>query len=486
MLPVPPVPRVATLLNHNLRLTQLSLPDISLQYDAIPAAISRLKYLQRLTITNFEWIVGATKRGTMLLLQACLPLPDLTELIMDYRVDWSDHDEDSSRSKPLKPKKIPVRLDLETIIQESSIARFSQYPSASKIKLLHLPGCGREMNPLVVPLLTSGLLDLESCTIPWVKRCRNPTDIERMVQLHCPKLKHLTYQSAEAGDACEDDKFAHAFVRGSSRLESFVCSNFSREYGAGIQPIFSDLVAHHCNTLREFELTECWRLSSRYQQAILSQCRELRRFWVKSTFPEGSTGFRFTDASKGDWVCTELRELRLTLNLHFDPTDNDSFDSEADQSRQEGDEALIAYENLFFESFVERKPVDLAVRRLFTQIGRLSKLEKLTLDIDRSDQTTAEEGHYRRQLTLAYGNLGELAGLRNLRSLRLEADFWSSMGQAEMEFMHEQWPLLDEIVLVGEASKLCTLPHWKWLFSKRPHLVFTTHTAFPRLFRQFR
>ena len=70
----PPVPPVATLLNHNLRLTHLSLSDISLQYDARPAAISRLRHLQRLTITNFEDIKEATKRGTMLLL-AGLPTP---------------------------------------------------------------------------------------------------------------------------------------------------------------------------------------------------------------------------------------------------------------------------------------------------------------------------------------------------------------------------------------------------------------------------
>ncbi|KAF9964964.1 hypothetical protein BGZ70_005672 [Mortierella alpina] len=460
------------LLYNNHFLTHLTLPLVALECDRVSHAVSRLRHLQHVTVLYWkEWAVGS--RGTLSLLKACLPLPNLTELNMNTTVYWYDEEEEMSDDT-----KDSVRQQLETIVRESAIARFSQNPSASKIKLLHLPICwGIEMNPLLVPFLTSGLLDLESFTMPWVFRCQETWEVERSVREHCPKLRRLTYQTSwgEEG-AHEDEEYVRAFIRGCSGLESFSSRDFSALSSHGDQPIISDLIAHHCSTLRDFELKNCYRLSSRYQQAILSRCKQLRRFWVTS-FRTDSIGFLFTDASRRDWVCMELRELRLTLNLHFK--------ADLDNPKLHGwtkNDALVAQLRQGGDSFVDMRPVAVARRRLLTQIGRLSKLEKLTLDIARArdtrgNDTTAEEEDYQWELTLANGQLAQLAGLKNLRTLRLDADFWTRMGQAEVEFMYEHWPLLEEIILVGKrASKLRTLSHWQWLFKERPQLVFTTHS----------
>ena len=72
------------------------------------------------------------------------------------------------------------------------------------------------------------------------------------------------------------------------------------------------------------------------------------------------------------------------------------------------------------------------------------------------------------------GNLlGEMAGLKNLKSLRLAARFCKRMRQAEVEFIYEHWPLLREITIMGSKGlKLRTKKHWQWLFNKRPQLRF--------------
>ncbi|KAF9271573.1 hypothetical protein BGZ68_003345, partial [Mortierella alpina] len=120
---------MTTLLDRNRRLTHLCIPfefiGFSPQPSIILAAVSKQENLQRLTVHAIdEW-----KDSEILisLLQACLPLPNLTELFLDVEWKWSIYfyDEDAPR--------------LETILKEASVARFSHSPDAIKIKSLRLP-----------------------------------------------------------------------------------------------------------------------------------------------------------------------------------------------------------------------------------------------------------------------------------------------------------------------------------------------------------
>ncbi|KAF9947047.1 hypothetical protein BGZ72_010911 [Mortierella alpina] len=147
------------------------------------------------------------------------------------------------------------------------------------------------------------------------------------------------------------------------------------------------------------------------------------------------SGLAFRDISRSDWVCSELRELCVTLN----------------RCRNRGD----ALGDLGEEEQQDDPRVWLAAsttKRVYQQIGRLGKLEILELNIDRTPRTKAKEYDYMWDLTLSKGYLSEMAGLKNLKSLRFRADFWSAMGQAEVEFMHEHWPLLDEIAINCSVS----------------------------------
>ncbi|KAF9571680.1 hypothetical protein EC968_000277 [Mortierella alpina] len=431
-------PHLITLLNHNRFLTHLTIPLINTEVDiAILTAVSELRHLQSLTVVSCESTGRRTisvHRQASLLLRACLPLPKLSDLKIDLDIIRNDGTND---------KGIP---DLDTIINEATTTRFSGNPTACKIKALQLSNCPEsERFPLTRPLLKSDLLDLESFTTPSSSWDLNVLSLEQVIREHCPNLKHVRCALLHGGQN------VRAVIRGCSGLKRFTSNDFFSDQDDDYEPrlIIQDLVGYHCDTLEEITLENCNQIFSADIQLILTQCKQLKRLWVQSSYPNGRAGIEFTDLSMSDWACTELKALGLTLNRY--PNDEDS-------DLDEEDPGLMALDG----------------ERFYRQIGRLGKLEELALDIDRSEETMCEEADYAWDLTLSKGWLGELRNLKNLKRLELNANFWSKMGQAEVEFMHDQWPLLNEVSLQGQVSQQRFQAHWQWLFKKRPRLLFTT------------
>ncbi|KAF9960101.1 hypothetical protein BGZ72_007935 [Mortierella alpina] len=434
----PVIPHLSPLLYHNHRLTHLTIPIANAEFDtSILDAISKLQHLQSLAV--FAADISTRRRTISLFLKACLPLPKLSELDIDLSINWDDEDNDED---------IP---DLQTIIEEASIARFSGNSTSCKIKSLRLPRqteSGRF--PLARSLLESDLLDLQSFTVPSLPDDSDASAFEQIVRKHCTSLKHLA--CPKLADTYPY-RFVQAVLRGCSGLKSFTSEALYDE-GDNHEPLYiiSNLIRYHCDTLEDITLEHCHRVFSDDLHAILTRCKQLKRLWVEGAYPNGRTGIEFTDPSMSSWACAELRVLGLSINRY--PNDEDS-------DLDDEDPGLMALDG----------------ERFFRQIGQLEKLEELALDIDRSDETMSEESDCAWDLTLSKGWLGELANLKNLQKLRLNADFWSKMGQAEVEFMHEHWPLLNEISLQGlqrEVSQQHTLAHWQWLFDKRPRLLFIT------------
>ncbi|KAF9948773.1 hypothetical protein BGZ72_009360 [Mortierella alpina] len=439
-------PYLTTLLDLNHRLTHLELPYEVFEDEAVSASVSKLENLKGLTITSFEQCEG--NRLISSLLRACLPLPNLTLLEIDLDLIWDDDDQDIA--------------DLKAVIKEAAIARFSRHLNATKIKLLQLPSNRYgDSNPLPLLMLKSNLLDLETCEMPWFDKGTDPLKLTQVIQKHCPSLKHLRCPSFSGEN--EDGQTVCAFIRGCSGLQTFVSQYFSdSDPLLGPRSILSTLASQHFNTLEVLDLGECLQVYSDDQQAILSQCKRLRKYWVMNSAVDGcNIGIESTDVLTGDWVCIELITLGLTINRlpiidggirdrinqaveavddedEDEDKDDDKDEDEDDDKDEDEDEAK---EQLFAS----------ASKYLYSQIGRLEKLETLELDMDTGRNTDAKESDYAWDLTLSKGWLGEMAGLKNLRSLTLQADFWSKMGQAEMEFIHEHWPLLREIVLRGNA-----------------------------------
>ncbi|KAF9966173.1 hypothetical protein BGZ70_003089 [Mortierella alpina] len=429
---------LTALLDLNHRLTTLELPFESLDNGAALASLSKLKTLERLSVGSMN---DYESEQVLPFLRACLPLPKLTHLHFDLDLFWTDLDKDTR--------------DLKAIIKRAMRARFSQNPRATKITALRLPSKYNDLdNPLPLLLLESNLLDLESCEIPWFDVNANPEKIEQVARNHCSKLKHLICPSFSGYD--EDGQSVDSFIRGCSGIQSFVSRHFvDHEPESEPRHILSTLAAQHSDTLEVLKLTECDQATSADQQEILSRCKRLKRFWVMHSYPdEVNIGIKSTDILQGSWDCMELTELGLTLNRFPELKE------------------VLAHTGAVGEEMVELEYwwLIMADKSVYTQIGRLAKLETLVLNIDKSEDTKALPGAYAWDLTLSRGWLRELEGLKSLKVLRLQADLWSKMGQAEVEFIHEHWPVLREIRLCGNGSQPRLQASWRWLLDKRPQL----------------
>ncbi|KAF9570098.1 hypothetical protein EC968_002268 [Mortierella alpina] len=432
------------LLHHNTRLTYLHVCCDIFEIDGVAEALSQLRHLQHLSIeANYVPIFPEP----LVFLRSCLVLPELTELIIDIEMRWYNGDE-----------AITIQ-EFAATISEATATRFSQNTKAKKIKSLHLPTVEDESrNPLPLLLLRSELLDLETCVIPRFGVAADLREIEQVVRERCLNLKQIECPSSlREGEG----PAIRAFIRGCSGLQTFTAISFEDYYDNEPLLILSELVRRHHATLEVFDIYSPQCASSRDLQEVLSRCRQLKRFWLHTNrFSVSSISYR--DMSMSDWVCTELRELRLELDRSRPEIDEFNELEEGDEEEEEGlDDPHACLDSC-----------SCAPKRAFRNIGRLHRLEVLIIGIDTSYRARATEADYAWDLTLSKGWLGELAGLRNLKRLHLRADFWRAMGQAEVEFMYEHWPLLSEIAIWCHPSLFRIDPHWQWLLDKRPQLRF--------------
>ncbi|KAG0198055.1 hypothetical protein BGX28_008474 [Mortierella sp. GBA30] len=447
---------VEMLLNHNSNLTHVNLELIPLCDTNIIPSISQLHRLQHLSLRGQY----SGPSSIYLLLKCCLPLPQLTELHLDIVLELPDG---SFGASPWSSS------NLEAMLVEASAARFSGCSTVGRIKALTLPALHEEDEyPIpVLPFLKSDIFDLESCTIPWFPVDTDIAGIQQMVKELCPRLKHLTCPSYF--ETNQDGQAACAFIQGCSGLLSFRSKGFSDSDTDDYEDfppreIISALFGRHSETLEEVELLDCLQVFSGDLGCLLSRCKQLKRLWV---FPceRGKAGLEFDDACRRDWVCMGLKELGLTLNRY---SSEDSF-GELDEPDDESDLDEDQEEQLMRLSKI-------AAKRIYGQIGQLEKLEVLALEADVSEETLAKECEFDWDLTLSKGWLAELSGLKNLRHLQMRSNFWGKMGQAEVEFMHAQWPLLSEVSFSTWSTTIPSLieqPHWQWLKQQRPHLRYS-------------
>ncbi|KAF9203713.1 hypothetical protein BGZ49_006123 [Haplosporangium sp. Z 27] len=208
--------------------------------------------------------------------------------------------------------------------------------------------------------------------------------------------------------------------------------------------ILDTLSRSHSTTLEEIEITGYIYIDSRVIQSILMGCRGLTRFWVSSV-TRLTSALDIGDIVSGEWVCHNLKELRLTLKW------NGEDDISEDEERWS--ELSLAY----------------------AQIGSLVKLEKLHV---RYASRLSTVRHFEGDFILRNGWLGKFAGLSQLREFGMTIHFWKEIGQAAVEFINTNWPNLETIVCGGdtfqdevECSDIQEMPHWRWLKNQRPWLV---------------
>ncbi|KAF8986346.1 hypothetical protein BGZ46_005531, partial [Entomortierella lignicola] len=261
----------------------------------------------------------------------------------------------------------------------------------------------------------------------------------------CPKLQHLV---CEFDDRNCDSCFMESFINGSYDgggvgLKS--CRIIFMEDDKNFDILY-DLMNLFSDTLEEIDLVDCKMAAGDSLQHVFSMFDGLRRFRVTPSLG-GVVDMRFPELLSEEWVCLELRELHLKLSR------DSVFDNKATTMAQ----AMQMIEDVY------------------TQIGRLVKLEELYLDYsDRFTELGAKD--YKSDLTLELGFLDQLKGLSRLRHFHMVIDFWSSMGRAEVEFIHANWTNLEKISfgiprLVGEVT-VDRNRYWRWLKKQRPGLTF--------------
>ncbi|KAF9948670.1 hypothetical protein BGZ70_002129 [Mortierella alpina] len=393
-----------TLLNNNLYLTYLHVYSEITEIEGIAAALSKLLHLQHLTI-DADSNEGITPEP-LLFLRSCLALPELTELhfVNGTEMSWDDGDETT------------VRRELQAVIHETSM---------------------------------SNLLDLKKVEIPGFGPDTSIQEIEQVVREHCLDLKHLQCLMRVKGMVrpCALSSVVVLDFKASRHrlfmiLRRMNRCGFSRSWYQGMETIEID----------------CQRVLSHQFQEVLTTCTQLRRFWVTAHMGPGPFSISYWDIAKGEWVCTELRELALALDRR--PPEWGAIEEQED-AEGASDDPHVCLDGC-----------SCAPKRAFQQIGRLEKLEVLQVSIDRTYGSRAIESDIAWDLTLSKGWLGELAGLKSLKSFKMRADFWRAMGQAEVEFIHEQWPSSNEVTIWCQKSSFQVEPHWQWLLDKRPQLRF--------------
>ncbi|KAF9943919.1 hypothetical protein BGZ70_005256, partial [Mortierella alpina] len=339
-----------TLLNNNLRLTYLYVFVDILNIEGFSAALSKLQHLQHLTVhsdSETDYIPEP-----LLFLRSCLGLPELTELHFESGVEihWDDGDEAT------------IRRELEAVIHEASVVRFSGRDDAKKIKQVTFPSnCEKRRNPLPLLLLKSNLLDLQECVIPGFGPDASLQEIEQVVREHCSEIKHLEFSDVHEANG----PAVRAFIRGCSGLRSFTSLPYNECLEDEPLLVLSELVSWHRTTLEILDIQPVG-VSSHYLQEILSCCMQLKRFHAMATDWIGVSSITYWDMSRSDWVCTKLRELYLTVNRWSPERD------EQEEVEQTPDGRHLCSDRCRCTS-----------KRAFQQIGRLEMLEVLDISIDR-------------------------------------------------------------------------------------------------------
>ncbi|KAF9964802.1 hypothetical protein BGZ70_005911 [Mortierella alpina] len=336
-----------------------------------------------------------------------------------------------------------IREDSPALVTKAMKDLAGSPKSKSAITSIVFPGAKDLFTmAFVKPLLESCLPQLQILNVPsvGVQELAQLTDI---VQDHCPNVRELNLARLYIArdPPAMKEQIVH-LIMSCEDLRVFHGPPFDRE---GYLWAITQALLHHANTLESVTLAE--KMGSSDFASLISSMRALRTLIV---FRGGRT--EVEGAISMPWACRHLRKLEWTIEeagLDLDPEFNPGLPSER-----------LGGEDLG----------NVAMRKLFKNIGELTELEDLCLK-----HCCTSRWKFEKDWTLG-GGLGFLGGLVNLRKLRLDYGL-DHIGQAEVEFMYKHWPNLQEVVfeMVETQVDQYRLP-WEWLKSCRPDLKYTFET----------
>jgi hypothetical protein len=228
------------------------------------------------------------------------------------------------------------------------------------------------------------------------------------------------------------------------------------------------VIDHHFATLETVELSDCEAVDG-------LELQKLKSFTI-DTCDCGKGAIEFDSIVSQEWVCKDMEVLHLILGRRTDWVEDEDGAGEetieTDEDEDENEDEEEDDEDEWTRPPRESKAVRRITQKVYAQIGRLTKLQDLSFEWDRSEYPETDTEPFYFDMTLEHGWLVELGGLKELCHFGMRTDFWSRMGQAEVEFMHASWPRLEKLTFACDLQEVTSKPHWQWLKEKRPNLVF--------------
>ncbi|KAF9362847.1 hypothetical protein BGX34_005387 [Mortierella sp. NVP85] len=465
---------IVRILNQSPGLTAISLPEGFLEqprndqehpYNHIQCFLytlaNRLPCVQELDVQ----LAKVQPDHGLEFLRVCFNHPQLVDLHCNFQIENRDH--------PSIKDTQQLEAFLKSLEDDKKAREASGRPAVgTRIKELLLPQFSYPLNFLCT-LLKSHLPNLERFDIPDIQDDGTSyrDSLREAIAHGCPKLQHILCSNFN-----EDEEKIHEIFngiidgcRGGQGIKSLYCEQFADVTDDNdSRLIMETLLDGHAETLEDVELGDCQSVRRSDLVNLFSKCKNLKRVRIESGGWERAV-MKFQDVVSRAWVCHDLRELQLTFGRPTIDQQEEDMDldetSKSDLAIADDGESRNRLGRQRFETWVRRIAKD-----AYGQIGRLSRLEELCIGYDECEEP---EGNYEYDLTLEHGWLGELAGLKELKHFHMAVDFWTRMGQPEVEFMDAQWPKLDTITFQNSLLKILVMePHWQWLQEKRPYLQY--------------
>ena len=308
-------------------------------------------------------------------------------------------------------------------------------------------------------------------------------ELGRLLKMHCPKVTDLTFQGVWNLDTMvglfpvpegsptisdptsgllqgmsvdNDDRQDQQQSRG---LRSFLCTEaFFLDYPHRL----IEALQNHFSTLEFIEVGGL-RLKSQEIEIFLTRCPRLEHLSINAEWNDENSvslldisSFR----SSTSWVCLGLKSICLELR---------------DKSKRTGDGEKRKHMQKDLDLSLQSPHPD--VLAIYQRLSQLTALESVQLgfahydDIDR----TTERSHHAFDFSLASG-LDLLKTLKRLKKLiffQMDGHPYGmipEIRQAEVEWMAEHWPELQEIQLniTEPKEESAEWVQWRWLKEARP------------------
>ncbi|KAF9959990.1 hypothetical protein BGZ65_012877 [Modicella reniformis] len=245
---------------------------------------------------------------------------------------------------------------------------------------------------------------------------------------HFPKLAELDLRFIEE---MSGRQWENIVLGMKDRIKSFSLAAFN----TSSTMMFSQIMTNHWSHTLETLKIEPDNITSEDIQRILTSCAKLKKFyclcpWLIMTIrtlrnnqeiPGLKTIVRGDSTTRNDempdWVCLDLEELKLTFS---------------DARSITAEEPALLQQELWTAQ---------GIKRVYQQLGRLSKLEELTIGWC-SDSTFSQRANL--DMTLNSG-LDQMKGLKSMKMIDISFIAKVNSGMQEAEWMLENWPSLRSI-----------------------------------------